>query len=83
MEVAAEWVRFEIPYLLQVEDSFEDNKDARFHSRFEGVPAELQFKKQAREGNESERPGMMFGQIEGDRFGTVSYTNVKVGTSQP
>ncbi|ELY52338.1 hypothetical protein [Natronococcus jeotgali] len=79
MEVAAEWVQFEIPYILQVEDSFEGNKAARFRSSVEGVPAELQFKKEAREGEEGERPGMMFGQVEGDRLGNVSYTKVKVG----
>lgn len=78
MKIAAEWVQFEIPYLLQVEDSFEGNESARFHSRVRGVPAELQFKKEAREGEEGERPGMMFGQVEGDRLGNVSYTKVRV-----
>lgn len=82
MGVAAEWVQFEIPYILQVEDSFQGNESARFRSRVRGVPAELQFKKEGREGEESERPGMLFGQVEGDRLGNVSYTKVKVGFDQ-
>lgn len=83
MEVSAEWVQFEVPYILQVEDSFEGNEAARFHSRVGGVPAELQFKKEAREKAEGDRPGMMFGQVEGDRLGNVSYTKVRVGFAQP
>lgn len=79
MQIAAEWVQFEIPYLLQVEDSFEGNEDARFCPRIADVPAELQFKKEARDDEKGDRPGMMFGMVEGDRLGNVSYTKVKVG----
>lgn len=82
MEVAAEWVRFKIPYIIQVEDSFEENENARFRSQIDGVPAELRFKKEAHDGEERDRPGMMFGQVEGDRLGNVSYTKVIVGLDQ-
>lgn len=79
MKIAAEWVQFEIPYLLQVEDSFEENEDARFQPRIDDIPAELQFKKVAHDDESHDRPGMMFGLVEGDRLGTVSYTKVSVG----
>lgn len=82
MEIAAEWVQFEIPYIIQVEDSFEGNESTRFQSYIDGVPAELQFKKEARGSENDGRPGMMFGQVEGDRLGNVSYTKVRVGFNQ-
>ena len=82
MEVVAEWVQFDIPYLLQVEDSIEGNEHARFRVEIDGVPAELQFKKEAQDNERSDRPGMMFGLVEGDRHGNVSYTKVVVGFDQ-
>lgn len=81
MDIVAEWVEFEIPFLIQVEDSFEGNSDARFQVRIDGIPAEVQFKKEVRE--EESRPGSMFGLVEGERLGNVSYTLVRIGFARP
>lgn len=81
MDIVAEWVEFEIPFLIQVEDSFDGNEHTRFQVERNDIPAEFQFEKQVRE--EEGRPGSMFGLVEGERLGNVSYTKVRIGFAQP
>lgn len=75
MEVQYEWVCFDIPFFLQVPDSFKENEVARFYPSINGNTAELRFKREAREARGSET----FGMAAGDRLGNVSYTKVRVG----
>lgn len=80
MKLAAVWIDFKIPFLIQVEDSLEEPKNA-FQVRKEGIPAELRFKKKAE--TSDTHGGKMFGLIEGERLGNVSYTVVRVGFAEP
>lgn len=75
METRHEWVCFDIPFFLQVPDSFEENETARFYPSIHGDTAELRFKRESVE----TRGGETFGMAAGDRLGNVSYTKVRVG----
>lgn len=75
MAVQYEWICFDIPFFLQVPDSFGNNDDARFYPSLDGDIAELRFKRESVETN----GGETFGMAAGDRLGNVSYTKVRVG----
>lgn len=75
MSIQHEWVCFDIPFFLQVPDSFDDNEHARFYPSINGDTAELRFERAAVE----TRGGEIFGMAAGDRLGNVSYTKVRVG----
>lgn len=79
MGIRREWVCFDIPFFLQVPDSFDDieNKYERFYPNIDGDTAELRFKRDSVE----TRGGETFGMAAGDRLGNVSYTKVRVGLS--
>lgn len=75
MTLLYEWVCFDIPFFLQVPDSFRENKFARFYPVINGKSAELRFKRVSVEN----RAGMVYGMIPGDRLGNFSRTEVRVG----
>lgn len=75
MEIQYEWVCFDIPFFLQVPDSFEKNESARFYPSICGDTAELRFEREP----VKTRGGETFGMAAGDRLGNVSYTKVRVG----
>lgn len=75
MQIAAEWVCFDIPFLIQAENSIDGNENARFHPYRDGISAEIRIEKKP-----TEHPsGQMAGLVEGDRLGTVSQTRIQVG----
>lgn len=77
MAVQYEWMCFDIPFFLQVPDSFKENDHARFYPSLDGDIAELRFKREPVETD----GGETFGMAAGDRLGNVSYTKVRVGLS--
>lgn len=80
MDIVAAWVQFEIPFLLQAEDSI-DNPTKAFQIQKDGIPAELRLSKQKQES--SAHGGSMFGLVEGERLGNVSSTTVLIGFAEP
>jgi hypothetical protein len=80
MDVVAAWADFEIPFLIQVEDSIDGPENA-FQVTRDGIPAELRFEKRKR--TSDTHGGKMFGLVEGERLGNVSYTYVQVGFAKP
>lgn len=70
--VDEEYVEFEIPYLLKLEDSIEQNPDWRFEIENDGQIAELRFRKEKSENYEyTAFPA-------GDRSGNLCWTKVQV-----
>lgn len=67
-------VQLELPYHIQVEDSFKDNTEARFYPVIDDVPAELRFKSVE---NDSMGVGVE-GTAEGDRHGNLGHSMVQV-----
>lgn len=80
MEVVAAWADFEIPFLIQVEDSL-DGSDNAFQVTKDGITAELRFEKRAE--TSDIHGGKIFGLVEGERLGNVSHTVVRVGFAEP
>lgn len=80
MNVVAAWVDFKIPFLIQVEDSLDRPKYA-FQVTKGGIPAELRIEKKA-ETSET-HGGTMFGLVEGERLGNISYSVVRIGFAEP
>ena len=73
MDITEVLVDFQIPYLLQVEDSLEGNSEP-FHVAVDGTPAAIYFKKIPK----SSGGPVIAGQMIGDRLGNVSETAVRV-----
>lgn len=67
-------VQFDIPYHIQVEDSFKENKDRRFYPVIDDIPAEIRFQSNA----ETEMDVGTAGTVAGDRHGNFGYSSVKV-----
>lgn len=79
MSIKSEWVCFDIPFFLQLPDSFDDNVYARLYPTIDGKSAELRFKREPIES----RGGKTFGMVVGDRLGNASYTKTRVGLTEP
>lgn len=67
-------VQFELPYHLQVEDSFESNEEFRFYPVIDDILAELRFRSVQ---NDSMGVGIA-GTAEGDRHGNLGHSVVQV-----
>lgn len=67
-------IQFEIPYHIQVKDSFKNNKNGRFYPVIEDIPAEIRFKS-----NVEDSGGIAIaGTAAGDRHGNLGYSSVQV-----
>jgi hypothetical protein len=67
-------VQFDLPYHIQVSDSFESNKNDRFYPVIDNIPAELRFKS-----NVEDAGGVAIaGTAAGDRHGNLGYSSVQV-----
>jgi len=67
-------VQFDIPYHIQVLDSFKENKESRFHPVIDQIPAEIRFKS-----NVEDTAGVAIaGTAAGDRHGNLGYSSVQV-----
>lgn len=66
--------QFDIPYHIQVLDSFKENKESRFYPVIDGIPAEIRFKS-----NVEDTAGIAIaGTAAGDRHGNLGYSSVQI-----
>lgn len=67
-------VQFDIPYHIQVEDSFKENQESRFYPVIDEIPAEIRF-----QSNVDDSGGVaVAGTAAGDRHGNLGYSSVQV-----
>jgi len=67
-------IAFDIPYHIQVRDSFKGNRESRFYPVIENIPAELRF-----ESNTVDSYSIAIaGTAVGDRHGNLGYSSVQV-----
>lgn len=67
-------LQFDIPYHIQVEDSFKRNQEERFYPVIDEIPAELRFKSNS----ETEMGVGTAGSVAGDRHGNFGHSSVQV-----
>lgn len=67
-------VQFDLPYHIQVQDSFKNNQEKRFYPVIDDVPAEIRF-----QSNQEDSGGVaVAGTAAGDRHGRLGYSSVQV-----
>lgn len=67
-------LQFDIPYHIQVEDSFKGHQEERFYPVIEDIPAEIRFESNS----ETEMGVGTAGSVEGDRHGNFGHSSVQV-----
>lgn len=67
-------LQFDIPYHIQVEDSFKGNQEKRFYPIIDDIPAELRFESNP----ESKMEVGTAGSVAGDRHGNFGHSSVQV-----